>query len=43
VLKGSVMTGQTFWTVVGAILIVLGARMIVRGRRPGRRAAPDAD
>jgi hypothetical protein len=43
VLKGSVMTGETFWTVVGIIVIVVGVRMIVRGRRPGRRAAPDAD
>jgi len=43
VLKGSVMTGQAFWTVVGAILIVLGVRMVVRGRRPRRHATPDAE
>jgi hypothetical protein len=43
VLKGSFMTGQGFWTVVGVILIVLGVRMIIRGRRPARHAAPDPD
>ena len=43
VLKGSFMTGQAFWTVVGVILIVLGLRMIGRGARPRRRTAPGAD
>jgi uncharacterized membrane protein HdeD (DUF308 family) len=43
VLKGSFMTGQAFWTVVGVILIVLGIRMIGRGARPGRRSVPGAD
>ena len=43
VLKGSVMTGQAFWTVVGVILIVLGVRMIVRGRRPTRHGTPGPD
>jgi len=37
------MTGQVFWTVVGVILFALGLRMIVRGLRPNRPAAPDAD
>ena len=43
VLKGSVMTGETFWTVVGVILIGLGVRIIVRGRRPASHGAADAD
>ena len=43
VLKGSFMTGQAFWTVVGVILLVLGLRMIVRAVRPGGRAAPDTE
>jgi uncharacterized membrane protein HdeD (DUF308 family) len=43
VLKGSFMTGQAFWTVVGIILLVLGLRMIVNAIRPGRQAAPDAE
>ena len=40
VLKGSFMTGQAFWTVVGVILLALGLRMIVRAARPDRRSAP---
>ena len=43
VLKGSFMTGQAFWTVVGVILLALGLRMIVNAVRPGKRAAPDTD
>ena len=43
VLKGSFMTGQAFWTVVGVILIVFGVRMIVRGARPGGRPASGTD
>ena len=39
VLKGSFMTGEGFWTVVGVILFALGLRMVVRAR-PG---APRAD
>jgi uncharacterized membrane protein HdeD (DUF308 family) len=39
VLKGSFMTGQAFWAVIGVILLVLGVRMIVRGARPGRHSA----
>jgi len=41
VLKGSFMTGEAFWTVVGAILLVLGLRMLVTAVRPGKRTAPD--
>ena len=34
VIKGSFMTGEGFWTVIGVILLVLGLRMIVaRGPR----------
>ena len=40
VLKGSFMTGQGLWTVIGVILVVGGLRMILRAVRPGRRAAP---
>ena len=40
VLKGSFMTGQAFWTVVGVILLVLGLRMIWRGAGRGRHSAP---
>ena len=36
VLKGSFMTGEAFWTVVGVILLALGIRMIVRGGAAGR-------
>jgi uncharacterized membrane protein HdeD (DUF308 family) len=43
VLKGSFMTGQAFWTVIGVILIVFGIRMIGRGVRPRRRSVPGAD
>jgi uncharacterized membrane protein YhiD involved in acid resistance len=43
VLKGSFMTGEAFWTVVGVILLVLGLRMVVRAVRPAKRAAPDPE
>jgi hypothetical protein len=43
VLKGSFMTGQAFWTVVGVILLALGVRMIVRGARPDRHSASGTD
>ena len=43
VLKGSFMTGQAFWTVVGVILLALGLRMIVNAVRPGKRPAPEPD
>jgi hypothetical protein len=38
VLKGSFMTGQGFWTVVGVILLALGLRMIVRARHRAPRS-----
>jgi hypothetical protein len=36
ILAGSVMTGQTFWAIVGAILLILGIALFVLGvrRRP---------
>jgi len=43
VLKGSFMTGEAFWTVIGVILLVFGIRMVVRGARPRRRSVPRAD
>ena len=43
VLKGSFMTGEAFWAVVGVILIALGLRMIGRGARPRRRPASGTD
>ena len=36
VLKGSFMTGQGFWTVIGVILFGLGLRMMWRGARQSR-------
>ena len=38
VLKGSFMTGEGFWTVVGVILFALGLRMVVRSRNSAPRA-----
>ena len=40
-IKGSFMTGHGFWTVVGAILFVIGAWRIVSGVRLGRSTTPD--
>ena len=38
VLPGSFMTGQTFWAVTGAILLVAGGMLILAGfRLSGRR------
>jgi len=36
ILAGSVMTGQTFWAVVGALLLIVGIALCVLGvrRRP---------
>jgi hypothetical protein len=31
VIPGSVMTGSRFWTVVGALLVILGAALLARG------------
>jgi hypothetical protein len=42
VLKGSFMTGEGFWTLVGVILLVVGVRMIWRAVR-GERSAPSPD
>jgi hypothetical protein len=42
VLKGSFMTGEGFWTLIGVILIGYGLRMVVRAVR-GERAAPPPD
>jgi hypothetical protein len=38
VLKGSFMTGEGFWTLVGVILWAYGLRMIVRSVRGGPAA-----
>jgi hypothetical protein len=43
VLKGSFMTGQAFWTVVGVILLALGLRMILNAVRPGKGPASQPD
>jgi hypothetical protein len=42
VLKGSFMTGEGFWTLIGVILIGFGLRMVMRAVR-GERAAPPPD
>jgi hypothetical protein len=36
-LKGSSMTGSTFWLWVGLVLIVVGGVAVVRGSRSARR------
>lgn len=36
VLPGSFMTGQTQWAIYGAIAFVVGAFLLVKGRRYGR-------
>jgi hypothetical protein len=41
VLKGSFMTGEGLWTVIGVILFVVGLRMILRARRGASGAAPE--
>jgi len=40
VLKGSFMTDQGFWTLIGVILWAYGLRMIVRARHGGRPTPP---
>jgi len=40
VLKGSFMTDQGFWTLIGVILIGFGLRMVMRAVRGERRAPP---
>lgn len=42
VLKGSFMTGQGLWTLIGVILLGYGLRMILRARR-GEHPAPPPD
>ena len=39
VLKGSSMTGESFWLWVGVVLIVAGALAVFRGSRPARRSS----
>ena len=34
ILGGSVMTGQTFWAIVGAILLIVGIVLSALGVRP---------
>jgi uncharacterized membrane protein YidH (DUF202 family) len=36
-IKGSAMTGESFWVWVGLILVVVGALAVFRGSRSGRR------
>jgi hypothetical protein len=36
-LKGSSMTGESFWMWVGLILFVVGGVAVLRGARAGRR------
>jgi protein-S-isoprenylcysteine O-methyltransferase Ste14 len=36
-LKGSSMTGESFWMWVGVILVVAGGLALYRGARSGRR------
>jgi hypothetical protein len=39
-IKGSFMTGHGFWTVMGAIVVVVGVLLVVSGARK-RRPAPE--
>jgi hypothetical protein len=38
-LKGSSMTGESFWMWVGLILVIAGAVAVFRGARSGRRSS----
>ena len=40
-LKGSSMTGESFWMWVGLILIIAGAVAVFRGARSGRRRSSE--
>jgi hypothetical protein len=40
ILAGSVMTGQSFWAIVGTVLVIVGVTLCVLGMR--RRPAPPA-
>jgi len=37
VLPGSLMTGQAFWAIMGAVLLALGVLLVLAGFRPNRR------
>ena len=37
ILPGSFMTGQPFWAVMGAILVVVGVLLVFGGTRSNRR------
>jgi len=37
VLPGSLMTGQAFWAIMGAVLLALGVLLLLAGIRPNRR------
>ncbi len=37
ILPGSFMTGQAFWAVVGAVMIVVGGSLVLAGIRSNRR------
>jgi hypothetical protein len=41
VLKGSSMTGESFWLWVGVILVVAGALAVFQGSRSGRRRSAE--
>jgi hypothetical protein len=41
VLKGSSMTGESFWLWVGLVLIVAGALAVFQGSRSGRRSSAE--
>ena len=37
VLPGSLMTGQAFWAIMGAVLLAVGVLLVLAGIRPNRR------
>jgi hypothetical protein len=41
VLKGSSMTGETFWLWVGVVLVIAGALAVFQGSRSVRRTPTD--
>jgi hypothetical protein len=40
ILGGSVMSGQSFWAIVGVLLLVIGAVLCYVGLRPTRSLLP---
>lgn len=40
ILPGSVMTGQQFWAIVGAIVLVIGIALLIVGGRMAVRSRP---